>query len=124
MIRWFLTLRQTMMADRKLTRSSVDSAVTHPGSAPLTRGVEARWLPRAVAALRRPGDTVWPRSATRSSIAPSRLDTKFKLHALYDNPLSLYPGLHRIFYDGDYDELRRTLLFFIVIGCPSCFPTP
>ena len=37
---------------------------------------------------------------------------------------SPYPGLHRIFYDGDYDELRRTLLFLIVIACPSCCPTP
>jgi len=117
-------LRQTTMTECKLTRSSVDSAVTRPGSAPVRRGVEARWLPRAAAASRRPGDTVRPRSAARSSLAPKRLDSKFKLYALYDIPLSL---LSRFASDSLRRRLRRITPHIIVpfvIACPSCFPAP
>ena len=100
-------LHQTTMMECKLTRSLEGSAVAHPGPTLLRRGVEVRWWPRAAAASRRPGDTVWRRSATRLSLVPRRLDSKFEPHALYDIPSLLYPGPHRTLYDRDYDELRR-----------------
>ena len=72
-----------MMTGCRPTLSLADSGAVRPGSALRRRGVEAQWCPRAVAASRKPGDTVCSRSAAVLGLVPSPLDFKFIPYASY-----------------------------------------